>query len=38
MVIKANYKEVIAEYIEVKKTLKCILRTYYFLEMRKAVQ
>ena len=38
MVIKTNYKEATAEYIEVKKILEYILRTYYFLEMRKAVQ
>ena len=36
-VIKINYKETIAEYIRVKKTLECILKTYYFPEMRKAV-
>ena len=38
MVIKANYKKATAKYIRVKKTLKRILRTYYFLKIRKTVQ
>ena len=37
-IIKANHKKLIAEYIEVKKMLKYILRIYYFSEIKKAVQ
>ena len=37
IIIKANYKKAIAEYIRVKKMLERILKIYYFLEIRKAV-
>ena len=37
-VIKTNYKKIIAEYIKIEKMLKHILKIYYFLEIRKAVQ